>query len=272
MKRKLKVYLPFSVNVFKTQLSYPAAFYVFILISLFAVFVSYALWRAIYAGSGRGVLGGFTETEMIRYIFMSYVTNSIVAVSIMEDVGRDVVRGEVAIYLIKPLDYRLSLIAKAFGMMVYRFLLPGIWIWIGIEVYLMNVKAAAVITPSAIILFPVSCLLSFLIYVLFDFCFGMIAFYTTHIFGMYMVKNAVVGLLSGSLLPLTFFPPVLQQILGLLPFSSMVYTPLMLYLGKLSGAELQSALLRQVIWLVVLYGLGSLIWRRVTGRLVILGG
>ena len=125
---------------------------------------------------------------------------------------------------------------------------------------------------SNILLFLGSVCMSFLIYVLFDFCFGMIAFFTTYIFGLQMAKEALMSFLTGQLIPLSFFPEVVQKVFDYLPFSSMVYTPVMIYLGKFTGSELMFVLARQAVWVVLLYLLGSLIWRQVTRRLIVLGG
>ena len=180
--KRLKIYLPFAINEFKTQISYKGAFYLFILISTFGVFISYFLWSAIYASSSSGILGGLTHSEMVVYIFMVYVTSSIVSISISEWVSEDVVKGTVAMQLIKPIDYRLSLISRAVGQMIYRFLLPAVFIWVGLELYQHFVLGLSFTPIANIGLYLVSCLLSFLIFVLFDFCVGMIAFFTSYIF------------------------------------------------------------------------------------------
>ena len=174
--------------------------------------------------------------------------------------------------LIKPMDYRISLIFRALGSMLYRFLAPGVFIWIGIEVYKVKVLGMDFPNILSILLFILSCIMSFLIYVLFDFCFGMISFFTTHIFGMLLVKEALLSFLTGQLIPISFFPESLQHVFDYLPFSSMVYTPVMIYLGKYTGETLCYMLLRQCIWVIILYLLGSLIWRKVTKRLIVLGG
>ena len=122
------------------------------------------------------------------------------------------------------------------------------------------------------LLFLLSAVMSFFIYVMFEFCFGMIAFFTTYIFGLQMVKAALLSFLTGQLIPLSFFPEVLQRVFDFLPFSSMVYAPVMIYLGKYSTGELLFVLGRQFVWIILLYLLGSLIWRKVTKRLVVLGG
>ena len=130
MRKKLRIYLPFAANELKRQLAYKGAFYLFIFISLFGSFISYFLWMAIYGSSENQVLGGLTKQEMVVYVFMVYVTSSLVTISISDWVSDDVVKGTVAMNLIKPMDYRASLISRALGDVVYRFLFPGVFIWI----------------------------------------------------------------------------------------------------------------------------------------------
>lgn len=154
----LRIYLPFAVNEIKTQMAYKGAFYLFILISTFGSFVSYFLWSAIYGSSPNAVLGGLSPNEMTVYIFMVYVTSSVVAISISEWVSEDVVKGTVAMQLIKPIDYRLSLIARALGQMVYRFLLPAVFIWIGLELYKYFVLGIGFTPVWNVVLYIFSCI------------------------------------------------------------------------------------------------------------------
>ena len=269
MRKSLKIYLPFTLNELKRQMAYKGAFYLFILISMFGAFINYYLWMAIYSSSDKTTLGGMTQNV---YVFMVYVTSSVVSISIANFVSDDVVKGTVAMNLIRPIDYRLSLISRAAGNMIYHFLVPSVFIWIGVEIYKVKVFGLPAVSVWNILLYLSSCVMSFLIYVLFDFCFGMIAFFTTYIFGLMMIKNALLGFLTGQLIPISFFPEVLQRAFDFLPFSSMVYTPVMIYLGKYSGKMLGFMLIRQAVWVILLYVLGSLIWKKVTKRLVVLGG
>lgn len=272
MRKFLKTYLPFASNELKRQLSYKGAFYLWIFISMFSSFISYFLWMAIYGSSESGVIGNLTRNEMVIYVFMVYVTSSLVTISISDWVSEDVVKGNVAMNLIKPIDYRMSLISMALGNMVYRFIAPGVFVWIGVEIYKVFHLGMEPVSVGTIIVYLFSCSMSFLIYVLFDFCFGMIAFFTTYIFGLMIAKEAILSFLTGQLIPISLFPGVFQKIFDFLPFSSMVYTPVMIYLGKYYGNELVYALGRQLFWVVVLYVLGSIIWKQVTKRLVVLGG
>lgn len=272
MKNKLKIYLPFMENEFKRNLAYKGSFYLFILCSLFGSFIAYYLWMAIYGSSETGVLGGLTRNEMILYVFMTYVTSNMVMVGIADEISDNVTEGSVAMMLIKPIDYRMSLLFKAFGNVMYRFFAPGIFVWVGLEIYKAQVLKMGVTSAFNIICYIISCCFSVLIHLLFDFCFGMVAFITTYMFGMMMAKEALLGFLSGQLIPISFFPQAVQKVFEFLPFSSMIYTPVMIYLGKYSGSSLALVLAKQLFWIVILYELGTFLWKRITKRLIVLGG
>lgn len=272
VKKFFRTYLPFAANEIKSNLAYKGAFYLFMLCSLFSSFINYYLWKAIYGSSGASTLGGLSSGEMVIYVFMTYVTSNMVMIRISNEISEDVVKGNVAMQLIKPIDYRLSQMFMGFGYSVYRFIMPGIFVWIGVEIYravALNIAFTGVVN---VLLYLCSAIMSLIIYMLFEFCFAMIAFFTTYIFGLKMVKAAMISFLTGQLIPLSFFPEIVQKIFEFMPFSSMLYTPVMIYLGKFTGNDLLFALLKQMLWVVILYLLGSYIWKRVTKRLVVLGG
>lgn len=272
MKKWFRTYLPFTLNELKTQMAYKGAFYLFMLIELFSAFIGYFLWMAIYGSSDQNTLGGLTRNEMVVYVFMTHVATQIAMISIDEWIADDVEAGSVAMNLIKPIDYRTSLLARALGDMIYRFAAPSVFVWEGLELYRIYALKMPFTGWKTIVLFLASCMMSFFIYTLFDFCFGMIAFLTSYSLGLFMAKTAVLGFLTGQLIPLTFFPETVQKVFGFLPFSSMIYTPVMIYLGKYGVPEMAVMFGRQIFWIVALYAAGSLGWKKITKRMVVLGG
>lgn len=78
--------------------------------------------------------------------------------------------------------------------------------------------------------------------------------------------------MSGSLIPLAFFPKVIATILGFLPFSSLVYTPVMIVIGKYRFEQIGVALGLQFFWLMVMMLLSHVIWKQVQDHLTIQGG
>jgi len=272
MIRYLKIYWPFAENQIKSNFAYKGRFYLYILRKFIGMFIYYYLWMAIYASSGSGVLGGFTRTEMIVYVFLSYTISDVIMVDISSEIGRDVIDGNVAMNLIKPIDYRMNLVFKSFGIMLYRLVIPALFIWCGLEIYKVVNLDVVPINFTTAVCFLCSLFLSFLLYVFFDYCFGMLAFVTTYLFGMNIIKNAVLNFLTGKLIPISFFPLVLQRIFEFLPFTAMTYVPTMIYLGKYTGKEVAFELGKQVFWVVIFYVVGSILWKKISKRLIILGG
>lgn len=79
-------------------------------------------------------------------------------------------------------------------------------------------------------------------------------------------------LVSGAMIPLTFFPEIVQKLFNFLPFSSIIYTPSMIYLNKLSYVEIAKSLGLQLIWVVILMVLSKIMWNKVIDKLTIQGG
>jgi uncharacterized membrane protein YphA (DoxX/SURF4 family) len=90
--------------------------------------------------------------------------------------------------------------------------------------------------------------------------------------GLLRAKAAAVELLSGLLVPLSFFPPWAEGLLEWLPFRAIADVPLNLYLGRYAGEEVLFMLALQAAWALGLYALGRLAWRVVVRRLTIQGG
>lgn len=74
------------------------------------------------------------------------------------------------------------------------------------------------------------------------------------------------------MIPLAFFPKVVSAILSLLPFSSLIYTLVMIIVGKYDASQMLQALLLQFFWLLVMVGSSQLIWKRVQSFITIQGG
>lgn len=272
LSRGLSMYLPFTKNVIKDNLAYKGTFYLTLFCKILSVFITYYLWRAIFDSSSSGVISGFTRDDMVTYLFMSFVCSNIVITSMTTKIGSDVTDGSIAINLIKPISYKRKLLAESIGEMIYKFIIPSIFIWLGLEIYkILNMQKYSFSLKNTIF-FIISSVLGFLLYFLFEFCFGMLAFYSTYVWGMEIIKNSVLTFLTGQLIPLSFFPTIIQKVFEFLPFSSMNYIPVMLYLGKISNTDFIYSLSRQIIWIIILELFSSWLWRRVIKKISILGG
>ncbi|WP_180272746.1 ABC transporter permease [Konateibacter massiliensis] len=267
-KLNIRSYVPFAVSEMKSFMSYRMAFFIYLLSEFFMMMVTYFLWRAIYQSSASPTLGGFSFEEMTSYVLVGFFTSGIVFSVPTMLISREVADGSIAMNLLKPISYRGRILAISIGSMISSglmtllpfmiiFILDGWVIWPGFERFL---------------LYFVSVLLSFLNMFTFEFCFSILAFYTTYFFGLNMASDVIIRFFSGALIPLTFFPEAVADVFRLLPFASMSYTPIMIYLGKITGGEMYRSLAIQLVWIVIFYLLGSLLWQHAIKRLTILGG
>ena len=80
------------------------------------------------------------------------------------------------------------------------------------------------------------------------------------------------GFLSGSTIPLAFMPDVLQTVLTYLPFASLSYTPVMIYMNMYSPLQIAFSMLLQAFWLAVFVLASKMIWHFAMKHLCIQGG
>ena len=102
-----------------------------------------------------------------------------------------------------------------------------------------------------------------------------ICLYTESTWGINMVKECIVLLLSGASIPLAFFPAGLRNIVQYLPFRCIYDTPLSVLLQKNGytwGTGLASSLLLQLAWCVVLGFAGAVFWRISLKKITVNGG
>lgn len=267
---RIRCYMPFSLNAIKCNMAYRGAFFIWLLSQLLTVLVTYYLWKAIYASSAAAAIRGFQFSEMTSYILLNFLTGIMTGIGgpIANNIALDVSDGSIAMQLVKPISYRGIKLAEHTGNLVGNVLFQVLPFGL---VFLMTggIRFASV---WHFLLYLISVFLGFLCMFYFGFCFGLFSFYTTYFFGMNMAMSVLIQFCSGSLIPLSFFPEGIGRIFYLLPFASMNYTPIMIYLGKMQGKDIACALGLQALWVVFFYLFGTVLWHRAVRRLTILGG
>lgn len=265
-------YFPFARSVIQRRMSYKIGFVMRIIGGLLQVLIMYYLWMAIFNSSVTGQIKGFTSDEMVVYIIMSYITSQVININIEGIISFEIRDGSIAVNLIRPISYKKRILAESLGEVLLRSATVLLPLWIGFVIY----KFASIreLPPNigTILLFLLSLLLGYMIMFLFNFIFGLSAFFVTYIWGFMLCKGVILKFFSGELIPIIFFPSAVQKVLQYLPFSSINYTPVMIYMEKFTVNELVSALLIQIIWVVILFVAMNVLWKSAIKRLTVLGG
>lgn len=273
MSSFLRKYLPFTKAVLQRHVTYRMNFVFFTFGRILRAAVSVYLWYAIFLSSGKQNMLGFSLHEIIIYIVISDIISNVVLTSIcFETIPEEVRSGLISMNLLKPINYHIQLLFSSIGNALNAL------IYYGLPVFLITVSvsyfAAGVVPPNIITigLFCFSIIISFLIYFFISFLVGTISFFTTSIWGITMSLFAIISFLSGRLIPLDFFPDKFKLFIEILPFSSMVYTPSMIYMEKIVGMDIFYRLSLQMLWLILLGVSTMLFWKKAIKKLTILGG
>ncbi len=260
----LTLYLGFVRVRFADLMANRTRFLVGIFAYLIYISVYYSIYRAVYGGGE--MIGGLRLPEALTYIAVAWLLRSLYTNSLDRELTEEVRQGDIALSLLRPVDLPLAKLMGAAGEVGFRAL------FFTLPTTLVVLLVYPVLSPASIwagLGFLVSALLAFAIYALLNLLVGLTAIFTEHTIGVQRAKNALLDLLGGVLLPLSFYPDWAQQLLTWLPFQAVVYAPVSVYLGKL---DLPQVMAMQVLWVIALYLISRWVWRRAAFRLTVQGG
>ena len=272
MKKFFKSYLPFTRAGMQTAVTYRVNFLFIVVGCAVQLCVSFFIWSAVFASSNQTDFMGFSRADMITYISIAFLTGFLTYSEAMYVIGEEIREGSIAMRVLKPVSFNLTFLfhelgARAISSAFVFFPVVG-----GVEIYRAIAFGAVQFDPAQFLGFVVSALLGFMIQFFFSTCCGYAAFVFQNIWGANMMRQAIVIFLSGEVIPLAFLPAWAGNTLRFLPFASLSYTPVMIYLGRYTGASALGFLGLQLFWLLFFVALAEVIWRIVIKRLCVQGG
>jgi ABC-2 type transport system permease protein len=101
---------------------------------------------------------------------------------------------------------------------------------------------------------------------------GTIGFYTNSIWGMQILRKAIIQIFSGIIAPISLFPLWFQKLSIFLPFKELIYTPINIWLGQVSYNEIIFIIIKQILWGIILYIIAKLFFNHAVKKLTINGG
>ena len=224
-----------------------------------------AVWRVILAESP---VNGFTWPQMRAYLLVAFAAGTVVSVLGDFRMAFRILDGDVALDLVKPVDYQKARLAETIG---------GLWI----EVILIAVVVGAALAigggvdiPArpALALFVVSMLLLVPLKFLIVYVSTLACFWTQNYIGVQWARLAVVNLLSGALIPLVYLPGWLAAVAQWSPFAGLTSTPALIFLGHVDLRHGLTLVAVQLGWVLVLWFGARMVWRVALRRLTVNGG
>jgi ABC-2 type transport system permease protein len=268
------------------RLVYRADFFVATFLRFLPLLTTFLLWEAVYSGSGREDIGGFSRDGMIAYLLLVQISRMFSSMpGLATGIAHDIRDGNLKKYLLQPIDmicyllayrgaHKLAYIATTalpYGLLFlyFREVFPG---W-----------------PDALTLlaYAVALLLAFVIGFFFEACIGIAGFWLMEVSSLMYILNILNYFISGQMFPLDvlridpgttdwpYLANALQfvaMLLERLPFQYLAYFPAMVFLEKKQGSELVEGLLIELAWAVVFILLSRWLFRLGLRRYSAFGG
>lgn len=228
--------------------------------SLFHLFTVYFLWIAIFGQ--RQQVFGYSQSVMLTYVLGTAVLRSFVLSSRSVTVGMEIANGNLSNYLIKPINYFANWLSRDLA----DKLLNIFFVTIEISLFILLFKPS-VIPPASLahlVLFLLATIIAMLMYFFFSFLVSSFTFWYPEHNGwpLRFIIFMVLEFLAGSLFPLDIFPQSVFNIFRLFPPAYFLFYPMQIYLGRLPTDQLGSVFLIMGFWLLILYKITQLVWKK----------
>ena len=251
--------------IFKTSLQdyfvYRLNFVLWRVRAVMQLLILYFLWLTAYGGLNS--VFGYSQAQMLTYILgISLIRSYVLAARLSEQVGAQIITGDVSNMLTKPISYLRYIFSRDLSDKIINILFSSIEIFIII----------AILKPPLILQTNISFLtgtlltivIGLLLYFIFNFSLSLSAFWLhgddwwapRFLFGI------ILDFLAGGLFPIDALPNLAKQIVMLTPFPYLLFFPMKIYLGQLDWFSISRGILISLFWLVGLFIFQRWLWHR----------
>ena len=262
----MRVYMEFALKKFQNRLTYRLEFFMGIINTIITIVVFCSIYKALYAG-----------TESVDGItFQMVATNFVISLGLSNAFSFDEMflqnklhDGNITSEFLKPVDFKFRMLWENIGegmFKVFFHFVPAV-VFCSFFIELCVPKDGI-----SVLLMGISVILGYLILWQISFIVQTWCFWLFSVWGIITIKNVVVNILAGSMIPIWFMPTFLRKIVSYTPFESIYFTPIRIYLGELAGNEILYGMAMQVVWIAILYLIGNLFWKNGVRKLVVQGG
>lgn len=240
----MKIYLQVIKFNFLRYLTYPLEIVSSLLRNSLRIVFLVIFWTLVLETSNKGV----TLASMMSYFLISNGIADLVmadSTNLGRTIRKEVQRGRISQSLIKPLNLIPYYYATTVGQMAIKEVFSVVIILIGL-----------LISPpkslTAILLFVVFFAIAFAVAFAYNIFEGALSLVFTEVSGIKNMMHHISRVLSGLMIPLTFFPEALRNVINLTPFPVMIFGPTNALTIDTFDSEVLKSLLIGIFWAVLL--------------------
>lgn len=269
MVNKLKKYFALTrLGVLET-LQWRIALCVMVLGNLLYLTLIFFLWKAIFASAGTDVVNGMTFEMTMVYLVLATSLYGVVELYLVWEIGRNIQSGKIVLDLLRPFKYKQYVFWENSGSLLVNFLFTFLPTFIVVRLMTKGTIPLGINLIYFLLAFVFSIIINYNI----DFIVGTICLYTESIWGINIMKQMLVSLLSGATIPLAFFPDSVAAVVKYLPFRAIYDTPLTLLMeADPDWHTVVSKLGFSLFWVIAISLFSNLFWRLSIKQVTVNGG
>lgn len=267
--RKIRSFLCIVKMSFMHRLIYRSSLFISLATNGIYMFMTYFLWRAIFDSTPNGVINGMTFKDTFIYLALSGCISSSIVSFLEWNMSSDVKSGDVAVWFIKPISYPQYMCSRSFGNISTNFIMT----FIPTFIFVFFLTKGYIDIGINIIMFVIAFFIAVPISMMLDFLIGILSFSTENVWGISTMKDSIVLLLAGAIVPLAFFPEPIRKVVEWLPFQTIYNLPLQILINKnYDFKDYVGQILIQLVWLAILFIISTLCYRKAARRMIVNGG
>ena len=262
----MKPYIEFMKKSFINNMAFRSNYFFGLLNTIILIFVNISIWQALYGG----------QDEINGISFAMVVTNFVIGLSFSNAlsvndfmIASRVHNGQIAMDLLKPLNINLTMMFQTLGDNLFRivaYFAPSLLF----SMLFFKILPPVSIPILAFVIFSI--FMGFFILYNISFIISVLSFWFVNIWSFSTIKNVFIGVLSGTMLPLWFMPEWVSNIIKFTPFGVIYFAPIQIYLGQVAGMDILYIFLNQLIWVIILFSIGQILWAKGMKKLLVVGG
>ncbi len=255
---KMRKYIEVAKVYFKTQFAWRADVIFNMIFTISKILFAYLLWHLVF--ERKESVAGFTFHGMLSYyIISSFLSQLEMSGGISSEIFHRIRNGTFSRYMVVPVNMEGYFVAMETGVVIFylAFDLIAALSW----VFLFRIEFAFV-TDAAVWLGALCLILLGLFFMVqFSYYLGILTLKYQGIDTFLMIKNNLMALITGTIVPLTLFPEAVVRVMKLLPFYYVTYLPSMLLIGRCREEAVRGIVI-MAAWCLMMQWMIRLTWSR----------
>ncbi|KKT65966.1 MAG: hypothetical protein UW60_C0012G0052 [Candidatus Woesebacteria bacterium GW2011_GWA2_44_33] len=257
----LKKYISIFKISFAQEFAYRLNFIMWRVRNVMQILLLFFLWTTVFSDPTR-VIFGYDRAKILTYVFGILVVKALVLSARAVEVPGEISRGDIINLLLKPVNFFKYWLTRDLSSKALNFIFSA-----GEIVILFLILKPEIYLQTDLLLltgFFLSLILAILAFFALLMITSFVPFWSPESGwgAQFLMVVIVTEFLSGGLFPLDILPGAVQKILYLTPFPYLIFFPIQVYLGKITGDALIGGVLIASFWVTLLWLVMGWVWRQ----------